>query len=915
MASYRYFKLANAGTQQVDIGGFFAGDKLGVPASRSNNPQVPWFYVVGLTTNISTNTTNSFHYSFLRNWWAWGRSGDVPQLSGLGGALEPFGESATQALIPYNVNTQQTRTRFWDGHDQMFRDDISVLKGSHLFQFGGTYQHNWNFHQRTDNGGGINYQPVYQLGIGSGAGISGLPAGLTSKNAGRDYAAALGIVSISQQAYTRSGSNLALNPPLTPASDKSTIPYYNVYFSDSWRMRPTLTLNYGLGWTLEMPPVEENGRQVELVDEANRLLDVQAYLHSREQAALQGQVYNPIVGFNLVGNTENGRKYPYDPFYGSFSPRVSVAWNPHFSGGFLNSIFGPDQSVIRGGYSRIYGRLNGVDLVLVPLLGTGLIQPVQCIGALNAAATAANNGIPCGGSSGANPNTAFRIGTDGLTAPLPAAAATLPQPLFPGVNGVAAGAGEALDPHFRPNVIDSFDVTIQRQVSRKVLVELGYIGRRITHEYQPININAVPYMMTRGGQRFDKAYANLVMQYCGGNAGLAGGNCGGPNGNVASSVTPQPFFEAALAGTGYCAGFASCTAAVAANEGINGTGNLTNASVWSLWSDLDTGGTAPGFNFPRSMLNTPIVGGPQVCGTPPGTATCGGSGQLTSGVGVNASIGYGNYNAGFFSAKVADWHGVTAQSNFTYSKALSTGAVVQATSGDTPADPFNLRRGYGLAGFDRKFVYNLFIVYQDPFYKSQQGFTGRLLGGWTFGPIFTAGSGLPITLGTINGGGQAFGEGDSVNYFANGNSENAVPIGPIPGAGVHYSVPGSAACLGPKTTIGSSGFGVNMFADPAAVYCNIRQPILGLDGGNGGWGVLRGLPYWSLDLSVAKSIKITERLNLQASVVFINVLNHVVFFDPGSGDYLDTSNPGSWGILPGQGNTPRTMEFGIRLNF
>src|SRR5260221_6718140 len=317
MASYRYFKLANAGTQQVDIGGFFAGDKLGVPASRSNNPQVPWFYVVGLTTNISTNTTNSFHYSFLRNWWAWGRSGDVPQLSGLGGALEPFGESATQALIPYNVNTQQTRTRFWDGHDQIFRDDISVLKGSHLFQFGGTYQHNWNFHQRTDNGGGINYQPVYQLGIGSGAGISGLPAGLTSKNAGRDYAAALGIVSISQQAYTRSGSNLALNPPLTPASDKSTIPYYNVYFSDSWRMKPTLTLNYGLGWTLEMPPVEENGRQVELVDEANRLLDVQAYLHSREQAALQGQVYNPIVGFNLVGNTENGRKYPYHPFYAS----------------------------------------------------------------------------------------------------------------------------------------------------------------------------------------------------------------------------------------------------------------------------------------------------------------------------------------------------------------------------------------------------------------------------------------------------------------------------------------------------------------------------------------------------------------------------------------------------------------------
>ncbi len=30
-------------------------------------------------------------------------------------------------------------------------------------------------------------------------------------------------------------------------------------------------------------------------------------------------------------------------------------------------------------------------------------------------------------------------------------------------------------------------------------------------------------------------------------------------------------------------------------------GNLNTQSVWSLWSDLDNGG----FNFPRSMMNTP----------------------------------------------------------------------------------------------------------------------------------------------------------------------------------------------------------------------------------------------------------------------------------------------------------------------
>src|SRR4030095_15157210 len=62
-------------------------------------------------------------------------------------------------------------------------------------------------------------------------------------------------------------------------------------------------------------------------------------------------------------------------------------------------------------------------------------------------------------------------------------------------------------------------------------------------------------------------------------------------------VTPQPFFEAAM-NPAYCAGFTSCTAAVVANE----FGNFQNQAVWSLWSDLDNGG----FNFSRSMLNTPI---------------------------------------------------------------------------------------------------------------------------------------------------------------------------------------------------------------------------------------------------------------------------------------------------------------------
>ncbi len=111
---------------------------------------------------------NDFHYSYTRNYWSWGDNLAPPQLAGLGAALEiAQGTSATaegtNALIPFNVNTQSIRTRFWDGQDQMLRDDVTWNKAKHLFQMGVTYQHNWNFHTRTDNGVGINNQAVYQV--------------------------------------------------------------------------------------------------------------------------------------------------------------------------------------------------------------------------------------------------------------------------------------------------------------------------------------------------------------------------------------------------------------------------------------------------------------------------------------------------------------------------------------------------------------------------------------------------------------------------------------------------------------------------------------------------------------------------------------------------------------------------------
>ena len=903
-STYHYYHFSRAVTNQVDIGGALPGDTLGTPVSVASRPQQAWMYTAGLTTNISSNVTNDFHYSYLRNWWAWSSALAPPQPgTGSTGVLEPFGETGTDVLAPYNVDTQEIRQRFWDGHDNFFRDDITVLHGNHLFQFGGQYQRNFDYHQRTDNGGGINNTLTYLLGDSKGAGsvnlaaiyAAGFAGGSGTTTTDRDLAAVLGIVTDSQVVFTRTGAALNLQPLGSAANDKSTINYYNVYLSDSWHLKPSLTLTYGLGYTLEMPPTEQQGKQVEVVDSSGQLLDTMAYLRQKKAAALQGQVYNPEVGYALVGNTGAGRKYPYNPFYGSFSPRISAAWNPSMSSdSFLGKIMGSNSTVIRGGYSRIYGRLNGVDQVLVPLLGTGLMQPVSCKRALSSGAC--GPAIP-------DATTAFRIGVDGNTAPLPSATPTLPQPLYPGFNNVAAAAGEGFDPSFRPNAVDSFDLSIQRQFGPKVMLELGYIGRRITHEYQPININAVPYMMTLGGQSFAQAYA-AVESALGCTTSITA--CGA---NASATAPSQPFLEAALAGTGYCTGFTNCTDAFVANEGPAGTGNLVSQSVWTIWNDLDQGGiggapgggTNPGFNFPRSMLSAPIA---STCipGSAPGTpGTFGCSGQMSGGVGQNGSFGWGNYNGAFVTFKTTDWHGVTSQQNFQWSKTLGTGAFVQASSEYTADDPFNIGTMYGRQAFDHKFVYNLYIAYTPTIYRGQQGLLGRALGGWSFAPIFTAGTGSPYGCFTANGQAEAFGAGVAGAFFDN---EQCI-FTQQPKTGVYRTFTPASGGNAAFTT-------VNMFADPATALANSRPPILGLDTHDNGVGSLSSPNYWNMSFQVTKNIRMTERFSLEAQLMMVNVFNHPVF---GNGDAMDYGSLNSFGDISGQANSPRRLELGARINF
>src|SRR2546430_11802715 len=80
--TYHYYKLKNTVSDQWDVGGFFPGDTKGQYAAIRQKPQNSWIYTAGLIKEIRPGLTNDFHFSFTRNWWAYGDPSGVPNKIG-----------------------------------------------------------------------------------------------------------------------------------------------------------------------------------------------------------------------------------------------------------------------------------------------------------------------------------------------------------------------------------------------------------------------------------------------------------------------------------------------------------------------------------------------------------------------------------------------------------------------------------------------------------------------------------------------------------------------------------------------------------------------------------------------------------------------------------------------------------------
>jgi hypothetical protein len=252
---------------------------------------------------------------------------------------------------------------------------------------------------------------------------------------------------------------------------------------------------------------------------------------------------------------------------------------------------------------------------------------------------------------------------------------------------------------------------------------------------------------------------------------------------------------------------------------------------------------------------------------------------------VNAQSGGGDkngrsqYHAGVLKVNQRLSGGVLVQASYTYSK-LMTDADSFSGSGRA-LDAARPELEWSIGRFDQTHSIKINSVFELPFGEGRRwlktGIANQIAGGWRIGVIQSYSSGFPIAV-TTNA---------SLNIFNGTNRPNVT--------GADWRAPLAGSEFDPL---------VDRFLNRAAFV----QPV----------GELGNAPrvnpdvrrFWNLseNVSLAKSIRATGKLDMDIRVEAFNIFNRVIWGAPNT-DF--SSN--NFGLINSQANSPRQMQLGLKL--
>ena len=659
----------------------------------------PKALAVGHTWTASSNFVNRFTYGLTRASFTDG--GDSTE------------NSVNFRFIFQPLAFSRTLSRTTPVHN--FVDDVSWIKGNHTLGLGGNVRLIKN--NRTTFAGSFdeavinpsyydfsgdavvfdvynNYDPIFP-DVQSGA-ETDLRDALSSV-IGRFSQFAANLV------YDKSGK---LQPSGTPTLRTFATEEYEVYGQDSWRIKPNLTLTYGLRWGTSTPVYETQGIQVKPTTSLG------AYFEQRKASALNGVPFNAPITFGLAGKANNADGY-YKQDWNNFAPSLAFAWSPDLGDNFLGKVFGrKGKGVLRGGWRLTYDRIGSqlaVNFDLNSVLGF--------TGSQGNSANTFNVSDRLGPLfTGPNPNVRGNVGT---------IATSLTFPLTIAANEDQRIEQSLDDTLTTPNNY-SFNLSWGRELGKGLTFEASYVGR-FAHKLlasrdimQLNNIRDPQSQMT-----YYEAMNRLVdFRY---------------QNRAITSVPDLPFFNNLFPFMPDWWGDTSLTPTQAAYAFIafpaqGGAGITDYTFVQLLWDDSPTCTTCPFGGGPAKFNN--MFYQPQFA-------------ALSS----FGTIAHSNYNAFQFSLRQRLGNDFAFDINYTYGHSLDNASGLQASTAYATAFIVNALdpdQNYATSDFDAKHIVNANWVAGLPigrgkkFFSNLNGIGNGILGGWQLAGIFRWNTGLPF---------------------------------------------------------------------------------------------------------------------------------------------------------------------------
>lgn len=874
--SYTYYRHITTSSAQVSI---VDGDLQSV----RNPPNRGSVTAASLTYQVKPNLLNTFRWGYVHDTDDTGALApskaagilNIPGTQTSAGNIALLIGSGVSSFMdsPIDMDTQRARHQADYAGYWQYVDDMSWVHGKHTANFGVQFYKIPYTHVRADKVVGSLSSLAAQIdGDTNFLFVTGAnqpqtcSASITSncirstdlKNWDRYYASTLGLVN-NIGILTARDANLKPLPFGTDLRNQTNQYATYMYAQDSWRITPSLTLTYGLAYGWQTAPTENSNLQTLQINAASgAFISGPEYMAAKQAAALQGQIYNPLLGYEPVGSAHHS---VINVDWGDVAPRASIAWNPSATSGFLGSVLGEKKTVIRGGFAIVYDRTNTVQTVLIPMLGVGFAQTITVQGPQCNATGAGGAGCVAGSSNVGL--SAFRLGTDG-TLPLPTVPA-VSIPVIPPVGQFSETLSFQADPNSKVGRSYNIDLSIQRELPGNMIMELGFIGRQGRRLPQAVSLGNAPYMMVdqKSGQTFAQAFDATA-------ASLRNG----------TPVAAQPWFENQL--PGLSSSGSSTAALVSAAKALFTTGDVAN-----LFFTMD--------NF-RTKLNLPTFNNTQVLD-----------------LFMRTYVAQSNYNAGFLSVNKRMGHGLSVTANYTYAKALDDN-ILNQNQAFFFSNSYHPGVDYGPSRYDARHTFNALYYYELPAGKGHKLSGGKVIdqviGGWYASGIFTAHTGTPDT---VTQGTNSFG----ADYAGFAQSTIAIPTGSVSGSSTNSF---DAACKAEgANAINRGGSGMNVFADPCAAFNSFRYVNISTDTRSGKANPFYGLPFWNYDMSFGKGTKFGPegRYNVLFTGDFLNIFNHHTYTDPS----FSLQNPNAFGVITStvtpanRTNSARWIQFGLRFEF